>query len=226
MSELEPVSEKVKLVSSKLGRAKVVHKTYDYLVINTGYCSRIVGHYATAGNEIMVDTSMKKLKGGRHRKSYNLDAAIVANSKKSCKNHRCQDGCIKYWGREYDRVYNRDADPDISILSVAARTPLFIRDALWGDGLYILEKNGRIETDFVLSALEEAGSDVADGIIVFGGGSYRDAFQQISILQNLEYCACFESPYDMAFIEKKTEGENGEILTKTILVMTFDTESG
>ncbi len=207
---------------------KISSTQADYIVVACGYTGRLVKHYLDLGAKIRVKVAIEEIKKcpwlkNKPTADYTLSPEILENAELSCDEHKCDNGCNKLWGRNYQNEYDEDMQiKDYQqVIGDVSPLPISIFDYLYGDGLYLFgDPNNDPETLEVNHILEDHGSND----LVFKNIKYSDITQIIGIIQQLRHCACFfgGQPYQIRFIE--FINSKGEL--KTILILDYDTESG
>lgn len=202
----------------------------DFVVIYSGYASRIVDKYVLSVFDCKVHVKVQdsygykdghRVKKRRSLQDYTLNSQVLKNSMKSCDDHDCSQGCETNWRngsyilKECNNLY---IDEDIKDRS---NVPIFSEDNIGGDGIYIFDDNSMETVNFIRSALIQDDRST-HGIVVFKCKTMKDAVNRADELRMIHYCACFETPTDMSIIDAEdTQGK-----TARILYMSFDTESG
>lgn len=178
-----------------------------YYIIKTGYTSRLL-------DKLNYDIKEKcKNTGTEYRSNgvYNISNEIVP----LCTRVLSQEEKDEESDLTIDELYTDDVEENKKYL---LKRTLFIKDGLWGDGIYIVNDCENI-CKKITDILDQ--SDINyDGTICLGDLGLGNVLKCIEILgNNLRYCGCLEvcGLYEINYIEK-----NG----LKICMLTFDSESG
>ena len=187
----------------------------DYLIVNTGYTSRIINRLGFDKIDCVQKNALTK-KNGKPGKKGHSDIFKVGYSF----DHKTKDGISKImatkFGKELDDAFNfkMDGGEAIEEFSRFMDSLIYVYDDLWGQGLYIISDNDQ-EINKIMSILDAKGI-YKDGTICFRCDSRKDIQFFTNIIKNLDYCRMFD-------YEGDEDIDTDELV---ITVASFDSESG
>ena len=187
----------------------------DYLIIQTGYTSRIISRLGFDKIDCIKKNALTK-KNGKPGKKGHSDIFKVGYSF----DYKTKEGISKImatkFGKKLDDTFNFIADGDDAIeeFSRFMDSLIYVYDDLWGTGLYNVSDNDQ-EINKIMSILDAKGIG-KDGTICFRCDARKDITFFTNIIKKLDYCQMFEYLGD----------EYVDTDELVITVASFDSESG
>lgn len=199
----------------------------DYLIVNTGYTSRLIKRLGFDKVELVQENAWKAKKSAKagHNNIYKVGYTFDYRSQEGIDKIRASVGNESSHGIwceglddafSFDDRYDEDVLPDeyIDAFHNFITSCVYIYDDLWGNGLYkISDENDEI--DKVISIMD-ANKISKCGTICFRCKSRKDIAMFTNIIKKLNYCQMFEYEGD--------EYVDSDDLV--ISIASFDTESG
>jgi len=220
----------------RLIRTKVIALDFDYVVLNTGYLSRVVSYFLNQGytfNLTHCKTDLEDVKGGFKRDAAK-DRLIGRQPLAAVNPNQAESGTRKeadMYRREYRALPEwTQLDPETDNQVERADMPLFLVDTLFGEGVYTCAEADAKDVALVQKCVlefEQQRNETEDmdltgaiaGTIAFRCTSFARALRIASHLATLRFCGCFDpiDPIHTAILESTG---------KRVLFLEFDTESG
>lgn len=174
---------------------------YDYVMMDTGYTSRLVVHYLMRGCEFDLQVAPSPVLG-RDRPDERKDLVLTAAT--------LETGVPEGYNAAYTEDDEGEIDHDTD---ETEHIPVLIHDALWGDGKYLRRGGADRKQVELMAAMLPADH----GCVVYKFTDFAKALDIAFTLRYINYCACLNIPHDMH------ELVGGGL---RILVLKFDCESG
>jgi len=204
----------------KKSKSKSNKNALDYLIVNTGYTSRLVTRLGFDKVDLVMENAWKKKKGDkiRHNNIYKVGYSFDYKSQEGIDKIRNNvgDSC-----EELDNAFTFDDRPGgvlpneyITEFDEFINSCLYIYDDLWGNGLYKVSDNDE-EINKVIAVLD-ANKIGKYGTVCFRCKSRDDIKKFTKIIRKLDYCQMFDYEGDEYV-------DTDELI---ITVASFDTESG
>ena len=187
----------------------------DYLIVNTGYTSRIISRLGFDKIDCVQKNALTK-KNGKPGKKGHSDIYKVGYTF----DYKTKEGISKIvaskFGKKLDDTFNFIADGDDATqeFSRFIDSCVYIYDSLWGTGLYITNGESE-EINKIMSILDAKGIE-KDGTICFRCDARKDITFFTNIIKKLDYCQMFDYLGDEYI-------DTDELV---ITVASFDSESG
>ncbi len=186
----------------------------DYLIINTGYTSRIIDRLGFDKIECIQENAFTpehdEYDGQGQNNIYKVGYTF---------DYRTEEGFKKAMKKPYYRMSAfdiRQSKDDLPKFTSFIESCVYICDDLWGQGLYKISDNDA-EINKIISILDKKGISKY-GTICFRCKSRKDISFFKHIIEELGYCAIFNYEGD-----EYVDCEEDELI---ITIASFDTESG